>query len=129
MASQRQSQMTTALLDRLHKHGLNVKIGMPIDPFSAVARAQQLCASSETQAIIVPMVRMETNEAITVHGTPHASFSLTVLGCDGKIMRHGLAQGNYKPAMLFFSDPDGAVAAATDDASEKTIAQLFGTSR
>jgi hypothetical protein len=127
MANQRKVDMTTALLTRLQTHKLNVRSGTSIDPFSAVARAQQLCASSDTQAIIVPMVRMEVNEAIGAHSTPHASFSLTLLGCDGRVIRHALAQGDYKPAMLFFSDPDGAVAAATDAASEKAIAQLFPT--
>ena len=127
MAEQRKAGMTNALLGRLQAHKLNVKVGNPIDPFSAVARAPQLCTAGGTQAIIVPMVSMEINETVTVHGTPHASFSLTMLGCDGKLMRHALAQGDYKPAMLFFSDPDGAVAAATDDASEKAITQLFAT--
>ena len=126
MTDQRSADMTHALLTRLQARKLDVKVaGAAIDPVSAVAHAAQICTTNGAQAIIVPSVRMEQASASGSGSTPHASLSLSVLSCSGAIMRHAVAQGGFKPLLLFFRDPDGAVVNATDDASDAAIRQLF----
>jgi hypothetical protein len=55
--------MTRSLLAQLQQQKLDVKVGTPIDHFSAVTAAQQLCTGSGAQAIIVPDVRIEQSSA------------------------------------------------------------------
>lgn len=129
MADQRSADMTHAFLGRLQAHKLNVKAGAPTDPLTAIARAQQLCATNGSQAIIVPAVVMEQSSTTGAGAIPHANLHLTLLSCSGTIMSDVVAQGKFGPPMLFYRDPDQAVVSATDDASEKAITQLLSSSQ
>jgi hypothetical protein len=85
-----------------------------------IARAQQLCTGTGAQAIIVPNVRIEQSSAT---GRSHASLRLTLLGCQGSVLRHGAAEADMGNG--FIGNFGAAVVGVTERAMGPAIEQLF----
>lgn len=125
MADERKPDITNTLVTKLQAHHIDLRVAAQMDRLTVVDRAQQLCSTNGAQAIIVPAVRMEQTSATWTNAVPHAVFRLSVLNCAGAMIGAATTQGNFKPAALFFRDPDQAIIDATSDAEESAIAQLF----
>jgi hypothetical protein len=122
LADPRGGDMTHSLLGQLQQQKLDVKVGPSIDHVTAVARAQQLCTGTDTQAIIVPNVRIEQSSAT---GRSHASLRLTLLSCGGGVLRHGAAEADMGNG--FIRNFGAAVVGVTERAMGPAIEQLFPT--
>jgi hypothetical protein len=120
IADPRGADITHSLLVRLQENKRNVTVGMPIDHLTTPAGAQKLCAASGSQAIIVPDVRVEQSSATS---RSHASLRLTLLNCNGAVVRHGSAEADIgQVGIVNFGA--GAVA-VTEKAMGPAIDQLF----
>jgi hypothetical protein len=120
IADPRGADVTRSLLTQLQQRKLDVKPGTPIDHFSAVANAQQLCTGSGAQAIIVPDVRVEQSSAT---GRSHASMRLTLLSCSGTVLGHGAAEADMGNG--FLGNFGAAVVGVSERAMGPAIDQLF----
>lgn len=116
----RGADITRSLLTKLQEHKLDVKAGTPIDHFSAVANAAQLCTASGTQAIVVPDVRVEQS---SVTGRSHAQLRLTLLSCSGSVLGHGTAEADMGQA--FMGNFGATVVGVSERAMGPAIDQLF----
>jgi hypothetical protein len=120
IADPRSADMTHSLLVQLQAQKLDVKVGSPIDHYSAVSSASQLCTANAAQAIIVPDVRIEQS-AVTARS--HASLHLELLSCTGSVLGHGAAEADMgQPTMVNFG---AAVVAVSERAMTPAIEQLF----
>jgi len=120
IADPRGPDVTHSLLAQLQQRKLDVKVGTPIDHFAAVAGAQQLCAGSGAQAIIVPDVRVEQS---SMTGRSHASLRLSLLSCTGSVLGHGAAEADMGQA--FMGNFGATVVAVSERAMGPAIEQLF----
>jgi hypothetical protein len=120
IADPRGADVTHSLLTQLQQHKLDVKVFDPIDHFTAVARAPQLCAGTGTQAIIVPNVRVEQSSAT---GRSHASLHHSLLSCGGSVLGHGAAEADMGNG--FIGNFGAAVVGVSERAMGPAIEQLF----
>jgi hypothetical protein len=120
IADPRGPDITNSLLTQLKARNLDVKLGTPVDHFSVVSNAPQLCAASGAQAIIVPDVRVEQS---SVTGRSHASLRLTQLSCAGALLGHG--SGEADVGQLFMGNFGAAVVGVSERAMGPAIDQLF----
>ena len=120
VADPRAPDITHSMLLQLQEHKLTVKVGTPIDHFSAVATAGDLCASNGAQAIIVPNVRVEQS---SFSGRSHASLHLALLNCNGAVLGH--ASGEADMGNGFIHNFGAAVVGVSERAMGPAIDQLF----
>jgi hypothetical protein len=120
IADPRGPDVTHSLLEQLQQRKLDVKVVPSIDHFAAVTGAQQLCAGTGAQAIIVPDVRVEQS---SVTGRSHASLRLSLLSCTGSVLGHGTAEADMGQA--FMGNFGATVVAVSERAMGPAIEQLF----
>ena len=120
VADPRAPDITHSMLLQLQQHKLNVKVGTPIDHFSAVATAGELCAANGAQAIIVPSVRVEQS---SFSGRSHASLHLALLNCNGAVLGHGAGEADMGSG--FIHNFGAAVVGVSERAMGPAIDQLF----
>ena len=112
LAEARSPEITTAFAVRLEQKGLVVKRTSPVDHFEVFARGPQICALTGARAIIVPALRLEQS---WFTGRSHASLRLSVLGCDGTVVRQASAEADLP------RPPDGDLGAASVAVSERAM--------
>jgi hypothetical protein len=120
IADPRGPDITNSLLSRLQQRKLDVKLGNPLDHFSVIANAPQLCSGSGAQAIIVPDVRVEQSSAT---GRSHASLRLTMLSCTGAVLARGTGEADI--GQLIMGNFGAAVVGVSERAMDPAIDQLL----
>jgi hypothetical protein len=112
--------MTHSLLTQLQGRKLDAKVGPPLDHFTAVTNAPQLCSGSGAQAIIVPNVRIEQSSAT---GRSHAAMRLSLLSCTGSLLGRGVSEADV--GQVFMRNFGATVVGVAERAMIPALDQLF----
>jgi len=116
--------VTNAVLTQMKQRKLDVTLGTEIDYLTAFATAEQLCAASGAQGIVIPRLRFFQ---LPFSGQSRALFRLNLLACNGSPSGYGSGQGDLKKAPKH--DFGAAVVEASEQAAGPALDQLFPESK
>ncbi len=118
IADPRAVDMTRSLAHAMSERKMVVSVADPLDRLTAVADAAALCARSSAAAIVVPEVRVEQTKRT------HGELRLATLGCDGRVLAHGVNTADVGPA-AFGHNGGAALVEVTERATSGALDQAL----